>query len=113
MTKQRLVIMAVLAGQSQSVVARRYGVSQSWISKLMARYRVEGDAAFEPRSKRPRSTPNATAPQIIDLVIGIRRRLIRAGLDAGADTIGWHLKHTHRVTLSRATINRILEAPWV
>ena len=32
----------------------------------------------------------------------------RAGLDAGADTIGWHLAHHHATTLSRATINRIL-----
>jgi hypothetical protein len=29
-------------------------------------------------------------------------------LDAGADTIGWHLAHHHATTLSRATINRIL-----
>jgi hypothetical protein len=33
----------VLAGSSQSEVARTYGVSQSWISRLMARYGVEGD----------------------------------------------------------------------
>jgi len=37
MSKQRLVITAVLAGQSQSDVARHYGVSQGWISKLMTR----------------------------------------------------------------------------
>jgi transposase InsO family protein len=74
----------------------------------MARYRIEGEAAFSPRSKRPHTTPNATPTQVVELVIGIRRRLVRAGLDAGAETIGWHLQHTHRVTLSRATINRIL-----
>lgn len=108
MTKQRLVITAVLAGQSQSAVARRYGVSQSWISKLMARYRVEGEAAFEAKSRRPRTSPNATPAETIALVTGLRRRLVHAGLDAGADTIGWHLQHTHRITLSRATINRIL-----
>ena len=108
MTKQRLVITAVLAGQSQSAVARRYGVSQGWISKLMTRYRVEGEAAFLPKSRRPHSSPNATQPEIIDLVISIRRRLVRAGLDAGTETIGWHLAHTHRITLSRVTINRTL-----
>jgi transposase InsO family protein len=108
MTKQRLVISAVLAGQSQSAVARRYGVSQGWISKLMTRYRIEGEAAYLPRSRRPHSSPYATPPEIIDLVISIRQRLVRAGLDAGAETIGWHLAHTHRITLSRATINRTL-----
>ena len=38
----------------------------------------------------------------------LRKKLSEAGLDAGADTIGWHLQHHHQITLSRATINRIL-----
>ncbi|GAB2602434.1 integrase core domain-containing protein [Pseudactinotalea suaedae] len=108
MSKRRLVITAVLSGQSQSEVARRYGVSQGWISKLMARYRTEGEAAFQARSRRPKTNPNATAPPTVDLVLDIRRRLSRAGLDAGAETIAWHLEHTHSTTLSRPTINRIL-----
>src|SRR5215204_3250013 len=99
MSKQRLVITAVLSGQSQSAAARRYGVSQGWVSKLMARYRLEGDAAFEPHSKRPKTSPGATPPEVVELVLGLRRRLARAGLDAGAETIGWHLQHTHAVTL--------------
>jgi hypothetical protein len=41
-------------------------------------------------------------------VLRLHKQLDEAGLDAGADTIGWHLKHHHRVVLSRATINRIL-----
>lgn len=31
-----------------------------------------------------------------------------AGLDAGADTIGWHLEHGHQLEVSRATIDRTL-----
>ena len=48
MSNLRLVITAVLAGASQSEVARTYGVSQGWISKLMAGYRADGEAVFEP-----------------------------------------------------------------
>jgi transposase InsO family protein len=107
-SKRRLVITAVLAGSSQSEVARTYGVSQSWISRLMARYAVEGEAAFEPRSRRPHTSPNATTPATTELVLAVRKQLTEAGLDAGADTIGWHLAHHHRITLSRATIHRIL-----
>jgi transposase InsO family protein len=107
-SKRRLVITAVLAGSSQSEVARTYGVSQSWISRLMARYALEGEAAFEPRSRRPRSSPRATPPQTVELVLRLRKQLAEAGLDAGADTIGWHLTHRHRISLSRATIHRIL-----
>ncbi len=108
MSKRRLVITAVLSGKSQSEVARRYGVSQGWISRLMARYRAEGEAVFEARSRRPNSNPNATPPEVVNLVIDIRHRLGRAGLDAGAETIAWHLDHTHHTTVSRPTINRIL-----
>jgi transposase InsO family protein len=108
MSKRRLVIAAVESGQSQSQVAETYGVSQGWISKLMARYRLEGEAAFEPLSRAPSSSPNATPVETVELVLRLRKQLHEAGLDAGADTIGWHLTHHHATTVSRATINRIL-----
>jgi transposase InsO family protein len=107
-SKRRLVITAVLAGSSQSEVARTYGVSQSWISRLMARYLAEGAAAFQARSRRPHTSPRATPPATVELVLRLRKQLSEAGLDAGADTIGWHLAHRHQVTVSRATIHRIL-----
>ena len=107
MSTRRLVITAVLAGTSQSEVARTYGVSQGWISRLMTRYQAEGDAAFEPRSRAPKTSPAATPAATVELVLRLRKQLSESGLDAGADTIGWHLHH-HTITLSRATINRIL-----
>jgi transposase InsO family protein len=107
-SKRRLLITAVLAGSSQSEVARTYGVSQPWVSRLMARYATEGEAAFEPRSRRPRTSPNATAAATVELVLRLRKELSEAGLDAGADTIAWHLTHHHQTTLSRATMHRIL-----
>ena len=46
MSKARLVITAVVVeGRSQAEVARCFGVSKGWVSKLVARYRVEGEAA--------------------------------------------------------------------
>ena len=107
-SKRRLVIAAVLAGSTQSETARTYGVSQGWISRLLARYEDEGEAAFEPRSRAPKNSPGATSDASVHLVLELRKKLSDAGLDAGADTIGWHLHHRHQVTLSRATINRIL-----
>ncbi len=109
MSKARLVITAIeTEGITQAEAARRYGVSKGWVSKLMARRRAEGDAAFEPRSRRPVTSPNATPEPVVDLVLALRKQLAESGLDAGAETIGWHLEHHHAVTLSRATINRIL-----
>jgi transposase InsO family protein len=115
MSKRRLVITAVLTGQSQSHVARTYGVSQGWISRLMARYRAEGEAAFEPRSRAPHHHPRATPPDTVEVILRLRKQLLETGLDAGADTIAWHLQHTHRdqqpaaAAPSRATIHRILQ----
>ena len=65
MSKARLVITAVVVeGRTQAEVAATYGVSKGWVSKLVARYREEGEAAFEPRSKRPKTSPNATPPAV-------------------------------------------------
>ena len=107
-SKRRLVITAVLAGSSQSEVARTYGVSQGWISRLMKLYDAEGEEAFEPRSRAPKNSPTATPEATVALVLELRKKLSEAGLDAGADTIDWHLQHHHQITLARATINRIL-----
>ena len=109
MSKARVIISAVvLEGRSQAQVARDYGVSQSWVSRLVARYRTEGDTAFEPRSRRPNSRPAATPPDTITLVTALRRSLTSQGLDAGPVTIAWHLEHHHRIRLSRATLPRII-----
>jgi transposase InsO family protein len=109
MSKARLVITAVTAeGLSQGEAARRYGVSQGWVSKLMARYRDEGDAAFEPRSRRPRTSPNATAAGTVELILALRKDLAGQGLDAGPQTICWHLEHRHGLTVSPATVSRHL-----
>jgi transposase InsO family protein len=108
-SKARLVITAVvLEGRAQAEVARCYGVSKGWVSKLVARYRTEGDAAFEPRSRRPKTSPTAIPQSTIERIIELRRRLTAEGLDAGSDTIGWHLAHDHRIRVSRATIDRTL-----
>jgi len=42
-----------------------------------------------------------------ELVLRLRKALSERGLDARADTLGWHLRHQHGVRLSRATIHRI------
>jgi transposase InsO family protein len=108
MSKARLVITAVVVeGRSQSEVARCYGVSQPWVSRLVARYRAEGEDAFEPRSRRPHHSPSATAPDTVDLVIRVRKQLQAKGVDAGPHTICWHAEHHHGVRLSPATVSRI------
>ncbi len=109
MSKARLVITAViLEGRTQAEVARSYGVSEGWVSKLIARYRAEGETAYKPRSRRPHSTPTAIPTATVDLILELRDQLTTAGLDAGPDTIAWHLTQHHHTTVSVATISRYL-----
>ena len=109
MSRARLVITAVvLEGRGVREVARDYGVSPGWVSKLVARYRAEGEAAFEPRSRRPKRSPKATPGDVVALIVDLRRRLTAAGDDAGADTIRWHLDHDFGVAVSAATVLRCL-----
>ena len=109
MSKARLVITAVeIEGRTVADVAAAYGVSRSWIYELLARYRAEGDTAFEPRSRRPKTSPTAISDRTIELIIELRKNLANAGLDAGPDTIAWHLEHHHQTKVSIATVSRTL-----
>jgi len=108
-SKARLVITAItVQGLSQAEAARTYGLSDAWVSRLMARYRAEGEAAFEPRSRRPKTSPTATNDATVDLIVLLRKELTGQGLDAGPDTICWHLAQHHDITVSAATVSRYL-----
>jgi transposase InsO family protein len=108
-SKARLVITAVVE-QHRPVpeVAASYGVARSWVYELLARWRVEGEAAFEPRSRRPHTCPTAASEQTVAAVLAERDRLVARGHDAGPETIHWHLKQSGMTPPSRASIARIL-----
>ena len=111
MSKARLVITAVVVEKRPvGEVARAYGVARSWVYTLLARYRAEGEAAFEPRSRRPLTSPAAISADAVELIVALRKELSGQGLDAGPDTIAWHLEHHHQVRVSAATVARYLAA---
>jgi transposase InsO family protein len=74
------------------------------------RYRAEGEAAFEPRSRRPHTSPTRLAQSTIDLIIERRDTLSGKGLDHGPHTIAWHLEHHHGMVVSPVSIHRHLRA---
>ncbi|WP_405151299.1 helix-turn-helix domain-containing protein [Sphaerisporangium sp. NBC_01403] len=78
-----MITAVVVEGRSQAEVARASGVSRGWVSKLIARYRAEGEAAFQPRSKRPKTSQNAIAATTVELITQLRKALSDQGLDAG------------------------------
>lgn len=93
MSLAELVIVSVtVEGRSRSEVARDYGISRYWVQQLLRRYETEGSAAFQPRSRRPRSNPRAIGVDLEDQIVRLRKDLSRKGLDAGAETIRAHLQ---------------------
>ena len=97
MSKARLVITAVvIEGRKQAEVARTYGISESWVSKLVARYKTEGETAFEPKSRRPKTSPTAISDETADLIsvcgghrLEVRRDHLRRG-DEAVRILGIH-----------------------
>jgi transposase InsO family protein len=108
-SKARLVITAVVE-QHRSVaeVASSYQMARSWVYELVARYRRDGAAAFEPRSRRPKTCPTAVPDPVVAAVLAERDRLVASGHDAGPETIHWHLQRAGEGPPSRASIARIL-----
>ena len=107
MSKRRSVILSVvLEGRTQAQTARLYGVSESWVFKLVARWRAEGDAAFQAQSRRPGSSPTKVCDETVEMVVNLRSELSSRGLDAGPHTIAWHLQQRHQITVSPSTIRR-------
>src|ERR671911_2829977 len=101
MSKARVVITAlIIEKQSVAEVAARYGMHRSWVNRLKTRYEEIGEAAFEPLSRRPHTSPRATPPATFELVRRLRKQLVEAGPDAGPDTNPWHLPHHHQTKKS-------------
>jgi transposase InsO family protein len=105
-----LVEAVVLGGAKPSVLIRTHPISESWLFRLLARYRAGGPEALQPRSRRPKSSPRQTRPEIRQVIVELRRELVDAGLDGGAQTIAHHLQLRFGTSLSRVTIWRVLKA---
>jgi transposase InsO family protein len=114
-SKRRAVILAVtVEGLTQAEAARLYELSQATVSRLISRYRSDGDAAFEARSRRPHTNPNRVPDMTVEVIVNLRKELVDAGLDAGPHTIAWHLHHRHALAVSPATIRRrLLDAGFI
>jgi transposase len=96
MALARYVVDAVvLEGRGVREVARSHGVSKTWVSVQLARYRAGGDEALAPRSRQAHTSPNRTPAEVEDAIVSLRKDLVDAGFDGGARTIHWHLSARH------------------
>ena len=106
--RQMVVDAVLLEGRSVRDVARSFGVSKSFVARMVQRFRAEGPSGLEPRSRAHRSDPRRSSPELEDRVLAWRKRLIDFGADAGALTIHSHLSEELDPAPSVSTIHRIL-----
>jgi len=95
-------------GRTIAELAAAHGVHRSWLYKLLARYRAEGEAGLAPRPRRPGPSPLAMRRATEYEIVRLRRRHLRAGLDGGALTLHWHLVRRHGTAPSVSSIWRLL-----
>ena len=99
----------ILEGRSLRAVAKSVGRSKSWVANQVTRFKSGGYDALLPRSRAPLNHPIQTTPELGEEIVRLRKLLTELGTDGGANTILFHLRKTHTVVPSKATIYRILK----
>lgn len=103
-----VVDAVVIEGRSYREVAAAHGVSKSYVGKLVGRFHEGGYPAIAPRSRAPRRIPHRTPDLTEDEIVRLRKELTELGVDAGAQTIHYHLGRSHEQVPSVSTIWRVL-----
>jgi transposase InsO family protein len=72
--KREFVQLALQPGANRRELCRRFDIGPKAAYALLARYGEEGDAAFEERSRRPRSSPGKTSAAMESALVKLRSR---------------------------------------
>ena len=81
---------ASATGRPIKELAAAHDVCPSWLFKLLRRYRLEGPAGLEPRSRRAHRSPTRITNIYEDEIVAVHKALADDGLDA---------KASHRIPL--------------
>src|SRR5205085_5291290 len=107
---QFLIETHLRTGRPIAELAAAHDVSRGWLYKLLQRYRREGEAGLEARSRRPHRSPTRIADRSEEAIVALRKELGDEGFDAGAQTIHYHLSQRGGDVPSVSTIWRVLKA---
>lgn len=107
---RNLAIVKAVRGQkrSPSQVAKQFGISRQRVYQILHAFDAGGTDAIAPKSRAPRTHPQAVPDTVCKDIITIRKQLTRHGLDAGPETIAYHLQQDGKRVPSTSTIRRIL-----
>src|SRR4051794_6861422 len=104
---RRILVERILSGRPVAHVAKEMGVSRTCAHRWLNRYRAEGWAGLADRSSRPRSSPGATAPEVVDQVLKARAGHREGPAELGA-RCGVHPPTVSRI-LARAGVPKLWE----
>ena len=108
MSLRRAIALMDVESVNVAAFCRDHMVSRDRFYEIRRRYQEEGDAGLEPRSRAPHTIANRTSALMEDLIVTWRKQLDDDGLDAGAETIKWHLTASGVDAPGVSTIWRIL-----
>ena len=104
--RKRFIEEVHRSARSFTAVCERYGISRNTGYTWLGRWRKSGPPGLEDRSSRPKSCPWATAPDVVESILEVRRKYE----DFGPKKIRWYLQtHLPELALpSRQTMHNIL-----
>jgi transposase InsO family protein len=103
----KMVLAALPDGCNLSAWCRQLGISRQTAYKWRARFRAEGQAGLEDRSRAARAPAGRTSAEVEDAVVALRKQLAGDGLDHGPASVRDRLAQAG-TELSDATVWRIL-----
>jgi transposase InsO family protein len=86
-----------------AMTCRYFGISRPTYYTWLGRYEKEGVDGLRDRSKRPRTSPNATRAEVVDKIIHLRKHY-----HFGPDKIAMYLRRYHEIEISKSGVWRIL-----
>jgi transposase InsO family protein len=103
----KLLVATLPEGTNLSAWCRRLGITRPTAYKWRARYRAEGIAGLEDRSRAPARPHGRSSAEVEDAVVAARKQLAEEGLDCGPASVQSRLLAQGLATPSESTIWRI------
>jgi transposase InsO family protein len=72
--KREFVALALAEGANVSALCRRFGIGRTIAYKLLGRYRAEGIAGLDERSREPKASPARVSATVEAAVVALRQR---------------------------------------
>ncbi|WP_328996137.1 helix-turn-helix domain-containing protein [Kribbella sp. NBC_01245] len=107
--RRRLAVLHHVEEVSGNVAmtCRYYRISSQTYYAWLRRYETEGTDGLRDRSRRPRSSPNATRAEVVEKIIHLR-----SNYHFGPQKIAMYLKRYHDVTISTSGVWRLASGVW-